>query len=376
MHTYSGIIGTGHNLTLAILKTLLGNLVGSSTRKLSVVLNVARDFEASEMLARVLQDHFRREIVNGLAVTQYQTSLDLFATFLVLDAVHGDILDLRNCRKRTLHLRDRDVLGAAADHVLDPANNVIVAVSIPPSEISRAEPLAMERRLGRLRLLVVSLEHAGACDAEFADRAIRQLIAVRVSNLGSAIGQDLAAAPRPDGMSVMQAAPDGEPDLSHAERIPYRDPIPLRDGCLKGRAHAEGGDHRELVIALDRIGLKHGDRVGHPRHVVLVVADTLAEYTQAVGWRNAKCRTAERCHRKAPERTHVVEGKITLDPLETGPHFRGNLATDDPVSVRQEASFRPPGRPRRILNADDVVELDLRISAELDCGFCKEVVPP
>src|SRR5436190_18185395 len=133
--------------------------------------HVLRHLEPGELTAAVLD-----ELVGGHArVPLHRHECNGYFTPPVVGTTddggfeHGivlveDALDLRSC----------DVLATGNDHVLEPIDDVQVAVVVAPADVAGVEPPAFERGGRRVRVAPVSLEHLGAAEDDFAALARRQ----------------------------------------------------------------------------------------------------------------------------------------------------------------------------------------------------------
>ena len=82
---------------------------------------------------------------------------------------HPAGVHLRQCTDLVLHFHGADLLSAPVDELLDSASENDVSVLIQLSEVSRMQPpLGIDGLRGLLRLVIVSLHHEIAFDADFA----------------------------------------------------------------------------------------------------------------------------------------------------------------------------------------------------------------
>ena len=82
---------------------------------------------------------------------EHDDRVDLLTPCRVGDADHGDLLDRRVGRDRVLDLDRVDVLAAGDDHVLDPVDEVDVAVGVEVALVAGVVPAVAERSRGLLR---------------------------------------------------------------------------------------------------------------------------------------------------------------------------------------------------------------------------------
>src|SRR6202045_896341 len=88
------------------------------------------------------------------AVAQPNPGAKLFAVARVGHADHLHILDLRVAVEELLDLARIDVLAAADHHVLDPPDDVAVALGVYGREIAGPHPAGRIDRLARLLLVI------------------------------------------------------------------------------------------------------------------------------------------------------------------------------------------------------------------------------
>ncbi len=117
----------------------------------------------------------------------------------------GDLDDRRVFVQHALDFGARDVLAAGHDHVLQPVDDVEIAVVVLHADVAGVEPAALERGVGRVGIAPVTLEHLGTAQ------------------------HDLAAFARGDGCAVV--VPDVELEV---ETWPP-DAAELATRCCRGR---------------------------------------------------------------------------------------------------------------------------------------------
>src|SRR5205807_7869159 len=107
-----------------------------------------------------------------LAVAQTNPGAELLAVARVGDADDLNVLDLRVAVEELLDLARIDVLAAADHHVLDPADDVAIALRVDRREVAGVHPARRVDRLARLLRVVPIAEHDRvAAGQEFARRA-------------------------------------------------------------------------------------------------------------------------------------------------------------------------------------------------------------
>src|SRR3954470_23462211 len=116
--------------------------------------------------------------VDGGAVCGADPGHDLFAVALVRHADHLDVGDVGMGVQELFDLTGVDVLAAADDHVLDPADDVDVAVVGHHRLVAGVHPAGAVDRLGGLFGVLPVAEHdAVAARLELSGRAARQCAA-------------------------------------------------------------------------------------------------------------------------------------------------------------------------------------------------------
>src|SRR5204862_3617308 len=116
-----------------------------------------------------------------LAGLHHHDRLDRFAPFVVGNADHGGLGDVRVVAYRALDFGGIDVLAAGDDHVLDAVVDVEVAVLIHVAGIAGTQPAVATERFGGCLRQVPVADHVGAgAGGDFADFAGRQPLAVGV----------------------------------------------------------------------------------------------------------------------------------------------------------------------------------------------------
>ena len=134
-------------------------------------------------------------ISSGVAsapVAQHDDGVHRLAPDVAGDADHGDLRHRRVRRDRVLDLDRVDVLAAGHDHVLDPIDQVEIAVLVEVAGVAGVVPAAAERLLGRV-LLVPVLDHVvAAARADLAVLSRRQQVAGLVLDRERDPGQRMA----------------------------------------------------------------------------------------------------------------------------------------------------------------------------------------
>ena len=108
---------------------------------------------------------------------EHHTGTAFFAVVYVRHRDHPAGVDLRQRTDFVLHLHGADFLAAPVDEFLDsaPENNVSVLIQL--SEVTRMQPpIRIDRFRGLLRLVIVSLHHEIALDADFSHLSGRQCL--------------------------------------------------------------------------------------------------------------------------------------------------------------------------------------------------------
>src|SRR6478735_1635544 len=135
----------------------LADLAGDRHRVLVDDLDVARDLVVGELARGVGADGVGVERVGAVAELDPRTQL--LAVLLVGDADHLHVLDVGVGVEELLDLAWVDVLPTADDHVLDPADDVAVAVLAHLGEVAGVHPAVGVDGLGGLLGVVPVAEH-------------------------------------------------------------------------------------------------------------------------------------------------------------------------------------------------------------------------
>ncbi len=163
-------------------------------RQRIAALQEARHLETREPARAVGEDLLRRQIRRRRARLQYQAGLDLLAAIAVGHGDDGGFRDRVELEQHRLDLARGDVLARPADHVLHPADDDVEAVGVAAEQVARTEPAAVAEGLrGRLRLVPVAPEDAGAAHPELADRVGAERAPLLVADRGLAERRGQAA---------------------------------------------------------------------------------------------------------------------------------------------------------------------------------------
>ena len=161
------LAGRARRSTLAHLELL--DLAGDGHRELVDDLDVARDLVVGDAAAAELP---QRVGVDVGARSQPDPRHQLLAVAVVGHADHLDVLDVGVGVEELLDLPRVDVLAAADDHVLDPPDDVHVAVVGHHREVAGVHPAVGVDGLGRaLGVVPVALHDRVAARAELAGLA-------------------------------------------------------------------------------------------------------------------------------------------------------------------------------------------------------------
>src|SRR5207249_11639321 len=108
----------------------------------------------------------------GCPFAELDPGHDLLAVLLGGNADHLDVGDVGVRVEKLLHFARVDVLAAADDHVLDPADDVDVALLVHGGEVAGVHPARRVDRLARRLLVVPVAAHDDvAAAAQLAGRA-------------------------------------------------------------------------------------------------------------------------------------------------------------------------------------------------------------
>src|SRR6266403_2494986 len=129
-------------------------------------LDVARNLLMSDLPAAEVTDVILR---HRLAFAQPDPGTQLFTVLLVGHTEDLYVLNFRMAKQEFFDLARIEVLTAADHHVLDPSDNVAVALYIQSCEVTRVHPARGVNHVSGLLLIAPIAEHDGvAAGAEFA----------------------------------------------------------------------------------------------------------------------------------------------------------------------------------------------------------------
>src|SRR5690606_9763237 len=121
---------------LAGAQSRLGDALGRRHRELVDEREVARDLEAGEFAACVLDDRGRCLLVRGGAGHETDHVLDLLAPELIGDGDHGAGQAGRMAIQHSLDLGAGDVLPAPAHHVLEPPDEAVAPLGVATGQVT------------------------------------------------------------------------------------------------------------------------------------------------------------------------------------------------------------------------------------------------
>ncbi len=156
--------------------------------------------------------------VAGLARGQHDPGAELLPHQRVGDAHHLHVGDLGMAVEEFLDLARIDVLAAADDHVLDPPDDVAVALLVDGADVAGVHPAVGVDRLGRpLRIVPVAEHHRIAAGAELARLPARDGAALRVDHLDLQVRLHAADGGHPPLERIVQGALEADrAGLGHA----------------------------------------------------------------------------------------------------------------------------------------------------------------
>src|SRR5262249_15363749 len=140
------------------------------------------------------------------------------------------------------------------DHVLEPADDGVVAALVLDEEVTRAEPVAKERGSIGLRFLVVALGRPGTAHDELANRALPHVASVLVHDAALTEGRWQAAGTRAYHVGRFVGHRHRGADFGHAEAFARHHVEAPFKIAMNGFAVAVGGDTAErrpcVILAL------------------------------------------------------------------------------------------------------------------------------
>src|SRR5436190_13251376 len=157
------------------------DLAGHRRRKAVDELDVARDLVMGDLSLAEGADLLG---ARRLAVAQANPGAELLAVARVGDADDLHILDLRVAVEELFDLARIDVLAAADHHVLDPADDVAIALRVDRCEVAGVHPAGRVNRLAGPLLIPPIAEHDQiAARQQFAGGAARHDAALGIDDL-------------------------------------------------------------------------------------------------------------------------------------------------------------------------------------------------
>ena len=324
--------------------------------------------------------------VDGRPRAQLDPRHQLLAVAVVGHADHLDVLDVGVGVEELLDLPRVHVLAAADHHVLDPPDDVHVAVVGHHGEVAGVHPAVGVDGLGRaLGVVPVAPHHGVAPGAELAGLAARQRLAGR--RVGDA-DLDVRVDPPDRGRAVVQRVV-GQRLGRHRRRLGHAvaDRHLVHVHAVDARLHHldrarrpghHAGAQRRQVEALEVRMAELGDE--HRRHAVQRRAPLGLHGLEHVGrvervgrddHRRPVRRAAEVAHDHAEA---VVEGHRDAQPV-AGPEALQpghEVPVVEDVPVGERGALREPGRARRVLDVDRVVGC----SAARRAASSSSVTPP
>src|SRR6185437_9234727 len=158
--------------------------------------DVAGDFVMRDLALAEGLDRLRRFALAGL---EFHPGAQFLAVFLIRHADHLHAFDLGMAEQIFLDLTRIDVLAAPDHHVLEPPDDVAVAVFVERGEIAGMHPARLvERVRGFLRVVPIAQHDAVTARAQFAGCVRRHDAALGIDDLyfdmrmNAADGRDLA----------------------------------------------------------------------------------------------------------------------------------------------------------------------------------------
>ena len=123
-------------------QSVLRDLAGRRLRQARAVRDESRNLEAREVRLAMSDDALGRHVARANGGFEHDVGLDLFAARRVGHRDGGGFDDLRQGAEDGLDFARGDVLAGAADHVLDPPDDVEIAAFILAEKVAGPEPAA------------------------------------------------------------------------------------------------------------------------------------------------------------------------------------------------------------------------------------------
>src|SRR5262249_32689763 len=139
----------------------------------------------------------------------------------------------------------RDVLARATDHVLEPADDGVIAPLVLDEEVAGAEPVAKERGSIGLRFLVVALGNTGTPYDELANGALRHVASILVNDAALTEGRWQAAGTRAHHVGRFVGHRHCRANFGHAEAFARHHVEAPFKIAMNGFGMTVGGDTAE-----------------------------------------------------------------------------------------------------------------------------------
>src|SRR3984893_19111697 len=308
----------------------------------------------------------------GLAIVQADPGAELLAIPRVGHTDHLHILDLRVAVEKLLDLARIDVLAAADHHVLDPPDDVAVALGVYGREIAGLHPAGRIDRLARLLLVIPVAEHDRiAASQQIARRAARHDPPLGIDDLYFAVRRYPSNCRNPPLDRIVGRALEAyRAGLGHAVSDCDLGQVHPLDRAFHDldRARASGHDPgaQRGEIEFRKIRAVHlGDE--HSRDAVNGCALFGRDRLEGSEWMKALARVDHGCAvRQAAEVAEhhaeaVIERHRDAEPVLLGePHCLPDKETVvQDVVVAEGGAFRKTGRAAGELDVYRVIELQL-----------------
>ena len=254
------------------------------------------------------------------------------------------------------------------DHLLEPVDDVEIAVIVHIADIARAEPaIGIDRAGGRVRTVEIPLHHLRAAHPELT-RFVRPEInsGHKVNNPAFRIGHDGTDRAELVGLAWHRHGVSRRARLRHPVHLGDRaaDPVLAAPGELTVERGGSGPDlpqARQVVLVDGRgIGKHQHDGRDHERVRHPVVLDGVEHHREFEVWREHQGSAMVQSTVKEPGSIKVGEGSGTEDDVVTGDAKRGATLRDigHKTAMGDHHALRQPRRPARIGKQHDLLHVD------------------
>ena len=277
------------------------------------------------------------------------------------------------------HLERGNVFAAAADRVLDPVDEVEIAVLVAAKGIAGVKPAVAPGARGGFGVLVVPAVHRPrpiAADHHFTDRAHRHFAVVAIDQPHLHPGAHFAACARLDRIGLGH---DRRGNLGHVEDGVDIDAEPFaKRPRIAGQRHHESQPHAVIAVLGPGRAL-HQERRHHPEQENRGGGGAAHEGPEPVGGEILHQRdrpAAGQHHERNAKATDVENRHVDKEPVISGhemPTVGPGIGVE--MQVRRQHALGRPGRARRVDDRLVVPRLDRAFEGLQVFGHADHLVP-